>query len=157
MIQWLRAGMLTVGLGWLALAGCATPPTPQELARQVETTERAFAASMARRDHAAFVSHLAETTIFYGPDGKVLRGKAAVALAWKPFFDGHEAPFSWEPDQVDVIDDGTLAYSSGPVRNAQGQVVARFNSVWRREAGGVWRIVFDKGSPLSDKEKAALR
>lgn len=136
------------------LAGaCASAPTPQVLAREVAETERAFAASMARRDHAAFVGHLSEQAVFYG-DGKVLRGKSAVALGWKPFFDSGEAPFSWEPDQVDVLDDGTLAHSSGPVRNAQGRVVARFNSVWRREAGGVWRIVFDKGSPLSERERA---
>ena len=152
MIQILRFASLA---GLVMLVGaCASPPTPQVLARQVAETERAFAASMARRDHAGFVSHLSEQAIFYG-DGKALRGKAAVALGWKPFFDGHEAPFSWEPEQVDVLDDGTLAHSSGPVRNAQGQVVARFNSVWRREAGGIWRIVFDKGSPLSERERQA--
>ena len=29
-----------------------------------------------------------------------------------------------------------------------GKVIARFNSIWRREAPGVWKVVFDKGSPV---------
>lgn len=57
------------------------------------------------------------------------------------------APFSWEPDQVEVIQSGTLAFSTGPVRNAEGVIVSRFNSVWRLE-DGAWRVLFDKGEPL---------
>jgi ketosteroid isomerase-like protein len=37
--------------------------------------------------------------------------------------------------------------STGPVRNAQGQVIGRFNSIWRRGPEGGWQVVFDKGSP----------
>jgi ketosteroid isomerase-like protein len=33
------------------------------------------------------------------------------------------------------------------VRDPDGKVIGRFNSVWRQEAPGVWRVVFDKGSP----------
>ena len=76
-----------------------------------------------------------------------LRGKGEVLAFWSRFYSGPAAPFSWEPDEVEVLDSGTLAHSSGPVRNAQGVLTSRFNSVWRREADG-WRIVFDKGSPL---------
>ena len=57
-----------------------------------------------------------------------------------------DAPFSWEPEQVQVLDSGTLALSSGPVRNPEGKTVATFTSIWRLEAPGVWRIVFDKGN-----------
>jgi hypothetical protein len=32
-------------------------------------------------------------------------------------------------------------------------VVGRFNSIWRREAPGVWRVVFDKGSPAEAGDK----
>lgn len=143
---------------WVALSTALLPaqaaPPLEELRTQVETAERAFARSMAQRDHAAFTALLSEQAVFYAPN-RVLRGKAEVAAAWKGFFDGPAAPFSWEPDQVDVLADGTLAHSSGPVRDPDGRLVARFNSVWRQEAPGVWRVVFDKGSPLSEQEKAA--
>ena len=72
---------------------------------------------------------------------------AAVALAWKPYFDGPAAPFSWLPDRVEVLADGTLALSTGPVSDPTGKAIARFNSIWRLEAPGTWRVVFDKGQP----------
>ena len=116
------------------------------VARQVEAAERAFARSMAERDFAAFTALLSEQAVFF--DGKaVLRGKAAVAAGWKPLFDGPKAPFSWAPDQVQVLADGTLALSTGPVLDPEGKPIARFNSIWRLEAPGAWRIVFDKGQP----------
>ena len=38
------------------------------------------------------------------------------------------------------------------LRNPAGKVIARFNSVWRLEAPGTWRVIFDKGSPPSVQE-----
>jgi len=135
----------------LLLGACAPlPPVDNAtLVRQVTATERAFAATMARRDFAAFQTFLSDEAIFDG-GRQPLRGKAAVAAAWKTYFDGPAAPFAWEPDRVVVLDTGTLAQSSGPVRDAQGKLTARFNSVWRQEAPGTWRIVFDKGEPVCD-------
>ena len=52
------------------------------------------------------------------------------------------------PAIVVVLDSGTLALSSGPVFDPAGQQVATFTSIWRREAKGVWRIVFDKGNQV---------
>jgi hypothetical protein len=46
------------------------------LADQVRETERAFAKTMTDRDHAAFISFLADETIFLG-DPQTLRGKTA--------------------------------------------------------------------------------
>ncbi len=120
---------------------------PADWKAQVTASERAFAHSMAARDHAAFSVMLAEEAVFFSAKGQVLVGKAAVAAGWKPMFDGAVAPFSWEPDQVEVLADGSLALSTGPVRNAQGKLIARFNSVWRQGPPGVWRVVFDKGQP----------
>lgn len=123
-----------------------TGPDLAALQRQVDATERAFARSMADRDHAAFTALLSDHAVFFSGSA-VLQGRDAVAAGWKPFFDGAAAPFSWAPDQVVVLGDGLLAQSTGPVRDPAGRVIARFNSVWRQEAPGVWRIVFDKGQP----------
>lgn len=129
---------------------CAAPPAPPDLpvlTREVEATERAFAKTMADRDHAAFVAFLSEETVFFsGPTP--LRGKQAVAGWWKRHYDGPDAPFSWEPERVEVLDSGALALSTGPVRGPDGKVVATFTSIWRREAPGTWRIVFDKGNEV---------
>ena len=137
------------------LAGCAaSAPRPDlaELKRQVAETERAFAATMARRDHAGFASFLADEAVFFSGKGP-LRGKAVVAEAWKAFYEGPQAPFSWEPKDVEVLDSGTLGISSGPVYDPQGKVVGVFNSIWRLEAPGQWRIIFDRGGCPCGNEK----
>jgi ketosteroid isomerase-like protein len=116
-----------------------------QLRQQVEDTERAFARTMADRDHDAFTSFLSDEAIFFAAETP-LRGKQQVADAWKPYFQEAEAPFSWEPETVVVLDSGTLALSAGPVHDPGGKRVATFNSIWRREPNGQWQIVFDKGS-----------
>jgi ketosteroid isomerase-like protein len=117
------------------------------LRRQVMAAERAFAKTMADRDHAAFSALLSDEAIFFNGE-EPIRGKDAVAAAWKPFYAGADAPFSWELDRVEIIESGTLALSTGPVRDPSGKVIGRFNSIWRREPSGAWRVVFDKGSPV---------
>ena len=113
----------------------------------VADAERGFAATMARRDFAAFPSFISEEAIVLGNEGgtQILRGRRAIADAWKPYFDGAQPPFSWEPETVEVLASGTLAISSGPVRDPDGKQIGTFNSIWRREADGEWRVVFDKG------------
>jgi ketosteroid isomerase-like protein len=119
----------------------AADPTAEA---QVRDAERAFAKTMADRDHAAFATFVSDQAVFFsGPSP--LRGKAAVVAAWKRLYEPPEAPFSWEPETVEVLDSGDLALSSGPVRDRQGQLVSTFTSIWRREADGKWRVVFDKG------------
>lgn len=133
-----------------ALAGCAATParsTGQAARAQVTATERAFARTMAERDPKAFASFVSREAVFMSDAGP-LRGRDAVVKAWAHYFDGPVAPFSWEPDQVEVLDSGTLALSSGPVRDGHGTLIARFTSVWRQESPGVWRIVLDKGNPV---------
>jgi len=133
----------------LALAASgAGAATNAELKEQLRQTEAAFAKTMADRDHAAFVSFLASETVFFGRG--VLRGKAAVADAWKGFYNDKAAPFSWAPDSVEVLDSGKLGMTSGPVFDPSGKRVGTFNSVWRKEKHGRWRIVFDKGCPPCD-------
>ncbi len=53
-----------------------------------------------------------------------------------------------------MVGDGSLGYSTGLVRDPKGELIGRFTSVWRQEAPGRWRIVIDRGVPLSDKDKA---
>ncbi len=107
--------------------------------------ENGFAATMAARDHKAFATFLAEDAVFFGGAGAV-RGKAAVVESWKGLYEKPDAPFSWSSESVEVLDSGKLAHSSGPVLNAKGERVGTFNSIWRRESDGKWKVVFDKAA-----------
>jgi ketosteroid isomerase-like protein len=133
----------------MTCAVSAQEPDLEQLRQQVEDTERAFASTMANRDHDAFTLFLSDETIFFSGETP-LRGKQQVADAWKPYFQEPGAPFSWAPQTVVVLDSGTLALSSGPVRDPDGKQVATFNSVWRLEQDGTWKIIFDKGSNNCD-------
>lgn len=117
-----------------------------EAARGARAAETAFARSMADRDFAAFKASISLEAVFFSGQN-VLRGRDAVAAGWQRYFEGADAPFSWAPEQVEALASGTLAFSSGPVLNPQGERIGTFNSVWRLEADGCWRIIFDKGCP----------
>lgn len=119
------------------------------LRQQVMDVERAFAKTMADRDLRAFAAFVSDEAVFFSGLAP-LRGKEQVVAWWARFYEGPQAPFSWEPDEVEVLASGRLALSSGPVRDPSGKLVARFTSVWRLEAPSQWRVVFDKGSPVAE-------
>ena len=137
----------------LATSTAAADSETDRLSQQVKATERAFAATMADRDHAAFVNFLSEETVFFAGES-ALRGKQQVADTWKAYFEEPDAPFSWEPQTVEVLDSGTLALSTGPVRNSSGELYAYFTSIWRLEENGEWKIIFDKGNRACDELEA---
>ena len=126
---------------------CALAPLArgEEQAAKVRAREAAFAKTMADRDLAAFSTFVAKDAVFLGRTA--LRGRPAVVEGWKAYFDGPKAPFSWQPERVEVIDTGTLAVSTGPVFDPQGQRVGTFNSTWRLDEDGEWRVVLDVGCP----------
>jgi ketosteroid isomerase-like protein len=143
------------GLAMLAAAAVVPRVSNAELKQQVIDAERAFAATMQVRDHVAFTRFIAEEAVFFsGPTA--LRGRGAIAKAWLPYYDKPAAPFSWEPEQVEVVASGTLAYSGGPVHDPAGKVIGRYNAIWRLEAPGEWRVVFDR-APTSATAKSSPR
>ena len=152
----MRNAVCSIIVCLIGLSGCAGTPQRagiEELQKQVADTERGFARTMAERNHAAFMTYLADETIFFTGQGVPQRGKQTVADAWKRFYEKPEAPFSWEPEIVQVLDSGTLAISNGPVRDPSGKIFAQFSSIWRLESPGVWRIIFDKGNVVCDCAK----
>lgn len=138
---------LFLGLAEVVVAGDTTETA--DAAEELRATEEAFAQTMADRDHQAFVSFLAEETVFFGREGEI-RGKEAVAAAWKPFYEMPDAPFSWQPESATVLDSGSLGLTSGPVFTPDGKRVGTFNSVWRRQPDGSWKVVFDRGCPACE-------
>lgn len=113
-----------------------------DLRQQVQDSEHAFARALREGDVDGFARYLAREAVFIG-DGSVARGREAVLEAWRGHT-GRQAPFAWQPGRVEVVESGTLAYASGPIRDREGRPVGSFDSVWRLEAPGRWRIVFGR-------------
>jgi ketosteroid isomerase-like protein len=141
-----RVGLLLPVLTLLAISSLFAQAAPAALTSQVFAAESSFAASMARRDVKAFGALVSPEAVFFS-DTAPLRGKEAVLAAWRKFFVEPKAPFSWRPETVEVLSSGTLALTSGPVHDPAGKLIGTFTSIWRREADGRWRVIFDKGGP----------
>jgi len=141
-----------MAISTIAIAvACAEPAGPPQIdidtrRDEVRARETAFAKSMADRDMAAFTSFISPEAVFVGVGGTT-RGPQEIAAAWKRFFDGPDAPFAWKPETVEVLASGDLALSSGPVFDPKGERIGTYNSTWRRDADGQWRIIFDNGCP----------
>ncbi len=145
-----RSLLKAVALALAAAASAVARTGPssesrEQLAARVRAREQAFAKTMADRDHTAFAGFVSEEAVFVGRT--VRRGRSDVAEGWKPYFEGSRAPFSWQPETVEVVDSGTLALSRGPVFDEQGRRSGTFTSTWRREPDGEWRVVLDSGCP----------
>ena len=158
MREWLSDALITAALTVTpfppAAVLAADGPCNAELAAELRAAEKAFARTMADRDHEAFVSFVADEAVFFGRHGE-LRGRDAVAAAWKPLFEGPEAPFLWQPEAATVLDSGGLGLTSGPILAPDGRRVGTFNSVWRREPDGSWKVIFDRGCPDCECPPAA--
>lgn len=142
------AGMFTA----LNSSSLLAQSSSSALTRNVFTAESSFAASMARRDLKAFAAFVSPEAVFFS-DTAALRGREAVVEAWRKFFVKRQAPFSWKPETVEVLASGTLALTSGPVHDPGGKLIGTFTSIWRREADGSWRIIFDKGCPPPPQQR----
>ena len=135
----------------LALFLSATSLPADEAADSLRAAELAFAASVAEGDLERFTSFLDEEAIF--ASAGVLRGREAIVQAWSVFFAEGGPDLTWEPAVVEVRSDG-LGLSRGPytltVTAPDGTETTSsglFVSIWRRQADGGWKILFDSGCP----------
>lgn len=138
----LAASVLTVLLLALPSAGAADEAAIRDSLRAAEA---GFAKAFADRDLDAFLAFIDEDAMFLGPKGG-LRGKEAVKADWSKFFESETAPFSWEPKRWELNPSGTMGLTTGPVYAPDGKWVGSFMSIWRRQADGSWKVIFD-GAP----------
>jgi len=131
----------TVLIACVALMGArAAQAEPGAPADQVEAAERAFAADgLALGVKRSFLRHMADDAIIFTPDPTNARA----------FYEGRpdEAgpKLEWWPAWVVAAKSGDLALSTGP-SFFDGKPGGWFSSIWRKDADGVWRWIYDGGS-----------
>lgn len=132
---------------WVLVPGCGVMPQDPGTspADALAAAESAFAAHSVREGmRAAFLAHFA-------PDGVLVADGWTVAgdrLRPRP-----DPPIvlDWRPVHVEAAASGDLGLSTGPwKRSSRTDTLAppaygQFVSVWKREAGGPWRVVVDLG------------
>jgi len=136
-----------------------------DLTDDVRCREIGFSKSIETRDMDLFRSFLDDDARFVG--GRVSRGPDEITEGWRTYEPEDGPSLKWRPQIIEVLEDGKLALSRGPYKytaaNEEGVIVdywGTFNSIWRLNDDGEWRVVFDAGSPAAnppgDEEQALL-
>jgi ketosteroid isomerase-like protein len=127
----------------------------QGAAAEIVKADAAFARSVADKNRDAFLSFLAEATTFGGGTPNELHGRDAVMKEWGEFFTADGPTLTWQPTKGEVIGAGDLGYTIGRSvfrrKAADGTVTERhgqYVTVWKKEADGSWKVIFDTGSTL---------
>ena len=133
-----------------------------EHADDVRCQEIAFSQAAEQRDAPRFASFIDADARFVGTN--VLRGPEQIAEGWRAFFTADGPAIKWRPQIVEVLSDGKLALSRGPYRvtvtdedGIESERWGTFNSVWRRQQDGRWKVVFDAGSPAAEPPADEVR
>ncbi|HLX24332.1 MAG TPA: nuclear transport factor 2 family protein [Usitatibacter sp.] len=130
----------------LLTAGCAAlPPPGTEDPASLAAAETAFAAQSVKEDmRTAFLANFA-------PDGMYVRKEWTNA---RQDLAGRAAPpvvLDWRPVHTEVAASGEMGLSTGPWKltsktdPAQPPTYGQFVSIWKREAGGPWKVAVDIG------------
>ena len=114
---------------------------------------------MADRDLKRFLSFVGEPATFNGGTPTEIHGRDAVAKDWAPYFQANDPRLTWKPTKAEILGHGDLGYTVGswerraapaPAGGAQAPATAvtrgNYLTVWKKQADGAWRIVFDTGS-----------
>ncbi|MBT2747082.1 DUF4440 domain-containing protein [Lysobacter sp. ISL-42] len=128
--------------------------------------ELSFARSIAEHDGKAFAAHLHPQAAFGAGRPQPSRGRDKIAAEWAGLIEGKQLRLRWYPVRVTIGGVGDVAWSTGPALyqrldpGAQPRyLIGAYQSVWHRDADGVWRIVFDDGltpRPATEAEAMAF-
>lgn len=136
-----------------SFAATAAPPslTVEECA--VWQRELNFAQTVAVHDAAAFAQHVGENAAFGASTPQPTRGRVAIVERWTGLIEGKRVALRWYPTRVTMAPGvPDTAWSSGPSllevldpKAKDRYLLGAFHSVWRKDADGVWRVLFDDG------------
>ncbi|GET34187.1 hypothetical protein PbJCM13498_30500 [Prolixibacter bellariivorans] len=137
----------------LVLTSCKTGTERQieQWKTEIRQTEQAFA-EMAQKEGIpkAFLTYAAEDAVLLR-NNQLIKGKQAL----RAFYSQQTTPsekvsLTWKPDFVDVSKSGDLGYTYGTyqytVTDSLGGTKTSegiFHTVWKRQADGSWRFVWD--------------
>lgn len=141
-----------------AAAQAAEPPEPAPKLSADECAvwarELSFAQSVADHDAAAFAAHVHAGAVFGAKRAQAERGRDAVVQGWAGIVEGKKLKLLWYPTMVAIGGEPDIAYSSGPALYEslapgakQRYSLGGFQSIWHKDADGVWRVLFDDGVP----------
>lgn len=145
-------GSLSLFAGACCLAACARPaPNDPAAARaSLRQADSAYAQAGAAKDRDAFVGLYASDAVMYPPAEPTVTGVDAIGKFVDGFLRDTAFAAVFRPLDVQVSADGTMGHTlnsgeltyTGPDGKLVTEHIRDFH-VWRREAGGSWRLTID--------------
>lgn len=141
-------------LSLLILSGCQDSPgagQPEQWKQEILEAEADFNRMAGERGIAeAFLAFAAEDAVLMR-NNRVIEGRDAM----REWFEGQPTPpgsvrLEWKPDFTDVSASGDLGYTYGTYTltlmdslGAERKQAGIFHTVWKRQADGTWKFVWD--------------
>ena len=152
-VSWAAVVTLTLATFVVALSAAIVRPAgglPRALLQMAET-ERAFARRARETTvRQAFIDFFADDSVGFGPDPEPAR--EALRKRDTPQPPGFE--LHWEPRLGDVAASGDLGYLTGPaeyINPGKPNTYSCYFSIWKRQAGGEFRVILDVGIGTPEK------
>ncbi len=124
------------------------PETPQTLEQVMPSLTAALVEAFNRGDAEAFMRHCADDASMLMPERPPIKGREAIEVALKEFFDAKTKILEVEP--IEIASNHDLGYCTGTFRmetpTEGGAVVTetgKFVTLYRRQADGAWKVVVD--------------
>jgi ketosteroid isomerase-like protein len=138
----------------LMLAGCARRiDTQQESAKLLATDVEFSKKSVEAGAPEAFNNFLAEDALQLNAQSDPVNGRENIYRRMKSGGGGYI--LRWEPQKAEVSLSGDLGYTWGNftltsgVGNDQSIVHGKYVNVWRKQPGGLWKVIVDIGNQKS--------
>jgi ketosteroid isomerase-like protein len=151
----------------LATAACAPAapklPDPDTVRASLMAADEAFAAATAEHGLEGWMAAFDSSAIQMEPDVPFTPGIGAVRASMGPAFADSTFRLTWRPTLAFASADGSLGYTLGVwqsrhyTADGKGQVATgKYVTIWRRQADGNWKVVFDGGNPDSSPQPGNL-
>lgn len=150
---WLTIVTAVFALGASAAEKPASAPPEAEALMQAD---RDFAKATAERRLQGWLEYFAEDGVSLANQPAV--GREAIRAAFKPLFDNPSFRLEWAPVKAGILPSGTVGYTEGRATSyrtgPKGEKLVQHSSyvtVWKKQADGSWKVVFDTGAPDPSK------
>ena len=135
----------------LVLASCAhTAADPVSAVQEITAADAAIQEAVAKKDLDVIVSFYADDAVLLPTAEPIVVGKPAIRDEWRHILAIPDFQNRSMLTRVDVSSGGDMAYSMGTyvavMLGEDGKPVSepgKYLTVWKRQAGGSWRIVAD--------------
>jgi ketosteroid isomerase-like protein len=138
----------------LALVACSPaeppmPPDPEAVRASLMAADQAFAAATAQNGLEGWLAAYDSSGIQMEPDVPFTPGLPAIRAAMAPAFADTTFRLTWQPTMAFASAAGDLGYTLGTWQSTHYNETGKYVTIWRKQADGSWKVVFDGGNPDS--------